>query len=89
MLMAPADSPNTVTVVRIAAEPGDVVLYPGESGDLVTQAPVPESGADLAHQLRMGQEAEGAQPVIEGDHDHALRGQTSAVRTASSNPNRS
>src|SRR5664280_1668196 len=65
-------------LARIAAERSDVVPHPTERGDLVGQPPVPEARPPLAVQpglVRvlehgMGEEAEQAQPVVDGDHHH-------------------
>ena len=63
-LPPPADSPNTVTRSGSPPKLGDVVLHPLEGGDLVEQADV-GAGARVVDD----HEAEGAEAVVEGDHD--------------------
>ncbi len=66
-------------LARIAAERRDVVTHPPERGDLVGKPPVAEARPLLAIQPgligllehRMGEKAEQAQSVVDGDHHHA------------------
>src|SRR4029077_6928901 len=59
-------------VARIAAEAADVALHPAQRGLLVHQAVVAGRAAPAAGQRRVGQEAEGAEPVVDGDHYDAV-----------------
>ena len=61
MLMAPADSPNSVTLPGSPPNPAMFSLTQPQRGDLVAQTPVPPPRVVLAHQVGMGEEAEGAQ----------------------------
>jgi hypothetical protein len=63
----------------IAAEAGDVALDPAQRGLLVHQAVVARRAARLGGEGRVGQEAERAQPVVDGDDDHALAHQRRRV----------
>ena len=68
MLMAPADPPNTVTFLRIAAEIGDVLLHPRQCSQLIEQAPIAES-TEVIRERRMSEEAESAQAVVHRHDD--------------------
>ena len=67
-LMPPADSPKIVTFAGIAAEGRDVVAHPGERGDLIEQPGVRGARELFARQLGQVQEAERAEPVVDGHH---------------------
>ncbi len=76
MLMAPADSPNTVTLAGSPPKPAMLRLHPPQSRDLVEQTVVaghPLGG--LRRQGRVSQEAQRTQPVVDGHHHHALGSQ--------------
>ena len=76
MLMAPADSPNSVT---LPGSPPNAAMFSwtqSQRGDLIAQTPVPPSGVAVADEIGMGQEAEGTQAVVDGHDDDALGGQT-------------
>ena len=60
----PRADPQQRDVVRVATEDGDVVPDPGEGEVLVVEAEVTRSLVCL-----QGEPAEGAQPVVEGNHD--------------------
>ena len=80
MIPAPADSPNSVTRVRITAEGGDVVAHPSQRSKHVAQ---PEVGVETAaRRAERGQveESERSEPVGDGDDDDvAAAGQHPAV----------
>src|SRR5205085_10771716 len=59
-------------VAGIAAKGLDVRVHPFECGDIVEDA-------EIGTNVRMSQEAEGAKPIVEGDHDHAAPRQRGAV----------
>ncbi|MNI66409.1 hypothetical protein D3C73_1219700 [compost metagenome] len=58
-----AEHGNTL---RVAAKSGDIALHPAESSNLIQQA---EIGVKISKRCEM-QEAERAQPVIDGDHNY-------------------
>ena len=53
-------------VVRVAAERADVVLHPAQGGLLVHQPVVAGRAAGPRRQRRVGEEAERAEPVVDG-----------------------
>ena len=59
-------------VAGIATEGGDVLLHPLQGGDLVEQAAVGVSVAQI-------EEALGADPVVDGHADDAVAGEATAV----------
>ena len=63
----------------IAAKGADVALHPAQRGLLVHQAVVSGRAARAAGQRRVGQETEGAEPVIDGDHHDAVPDQAGRV----------
>ena len=66
----PADSPKIVTLPGVAAERGDVRLHPLQRRHLVQHPLVAgRVPARLARQLRVREEAEDAEPVVDG-HEH-------------------
>ena len=78
--MPPALSPKTVTLVGIAAEGRDIGLHPLQRGEVVHHAVVGERLARLlGGQRRVGEEAEAAQAVVDGDQHHAALGEVGAV----------
>ena len=75
----PADSPNTVTLRGLPPNAADVALHPAQRGLLVHQPVVAGRPARPAGQRAVGQEAERAEPVVDGDHDHAVLDQGGRV----------
>src|SRR6266581_5580271 len=59
-------------VIRIASESGDVLLHPGESGDLVEHA-------EVSNAVTQVEEAIGSQTIVDGDADHSIASETSAI----------
>ncbi len=57
-------------LVGVAAEGLDLVAYPGERGHLVEEALVAGGGEPLAEAVAQAKEAEGAEPVVDGDDHH-------------------
>ena len=53
MLIAPADSPQSVIVVGIATERGDVRAHPVDRGNLVEEPPVRDGIAEMQEALRL------------------------------------
>ena len=90
MLMAPADSPKTVTFLRVAAEGGDVALHPLQRRDLIEQTVVAgDALGGFLRQRRMGQEPQRPQPVVDGhDHDTLARQVRSVVDGHRARPGR-
>ena len=76
MLIAPADSPNSVTLPGSPPKAAMFSLTQSQSRDLVAQAPVPPPWVVRVHEIGVGEEAEGAQPVVDRHDDHALGGET-------------
>ena len=76
----PGALPHQRDARRVAAEGADVVVHPAQGGHLIEQAEVGR------HAGGVGEEAEGAEPVVERDHHHVLRGRDAGavveVRTA-------
>ena len=67
-------------VLGVAAEGGDVLLHPLERRDLIEEAVVAhESVGRLSRQGGVGQEAQRAQPVVDGDYHHTLLRQLGPV----------
>jgi hypothetical protein len=67
-------------VVRIAAERRDVLLHPLQHGDRVTERLVARRvAARLLRQLRVREEAERAEAVVEVDEDDSLLGEVLTV----------
>ena len=65
---------------RVAAERRDVVVHPSQRGNLIEQPVVARRVvARLLVEIRVREKPEHADPVIEGDDDQALRGQSLAV----------
>ena len=56
-----------VTLLGIAAEGRDVVAHPAQRGQLVLEAPVPDQPVRVG-QVPVTQEAERAEPVVDGHH---------------------
>jgi hypothetical protein len=65
--------------VCVPAELADVALHPAQRGLLVHQAVVAGRPARVAGQGGMREEAERAEPVVDGDHDRAVRYQPGRV----------
>src|SRR5204863_8898998 len=64
----------------IAAETGDVLLHPTQRGVLIEKSIIARRFVRrLPSQLRQREEAEYAQPVVDGDDDDALAGHALAV----------
>src|SRR5947208_6351411 len=59
-------------VTRIAPESGDVLLHPGERGDLVEHAQVSNAVTQV-------EEAISSEPIVDGDTDHSISGETGAI----------
>ena len=66
-------------VVRVAAERRDIRLDPLQRGLLIHQAVVAGSAAAFGRECGMREEAQGAQPVVDGDNGDALGHQRVAV----------
>ena len=69
-------------VVRVAAEPADVPLDPAQRRLLVHQPVVARRAARSRRDRRVGEEAEHAEPVVDGDDDGAVRRELGAVVVA-------
>ena len=78
----PADWPAMVTLLRVAAELLDVAPYPAQRRLLIHQAVVARRAARPRSERRVREEAERAQPVVDRDHDGALRRELGAVVVA-------
>ena len=59
-------------VIGITSEGGDVLLHPGERGDLVEQT-------EVGNAVPQGEEAVGSQTIVEGDADDSITGETRAI----------
>ena len=67
--------PADRNLLRVAAKGGDVVPYPFEGKNLIIEAIIARDAAlRFGRQLRMGEKAQDAQPIIEGDDDHTRSG---------------
>ena len=76
----PRRLPDDGNVVRIAAEPGDVVANPLQRRDLVEQAIVAgRPGFGFRRKLRMGEKSQRPEPVIEIDDDDVVLRQVLAA----------
>ena len=71
---APGGLAEDGDVVRVAPESGDVPLHPGDARLLVQVAEVGGLVGGLGGELRVGQEAEHVDPVIDAYQDHAPAG---------------
>jgi len=72
-LMAPADSPKTVThLAGVPAQGPDVLLHPFQRSDLIEETQVSNAIAQV-------EEALGAHSVIDGHARHAVAGEPAAV----------
>ena len=69
-------------VVRVAAEPADVVLHPAQRRLLVHQPVVARRAAGPRSQRRVGQEPQHAEPVVDRDDHDAVGRQFGAVIVA-------
>ena len=85
--MPPAELPKIVTREGSPAEGRDVALHPLEGGHHVEESVV---GPGLARRRGLeqgvGEEAEGAEAVVEGDEHHAVASEGEAVARRSSEP---
>src|SRR5579884_3268015 len=59
-------------VIRIAPESGDVLLHPGERGDLIEHAQISNAVTQI-------EEAISSEPIIDGDTDRSISSETSAI----------
>src|SRR4029077_1525286 len=67
-------------IVRIAAESGNVVLYPLKCRDLIEQTVVARGTvAGLGDEIRMREESKDTEAIVHGDHDYAVLGQIGAL----------
>ena len=75
--------------LRVAAKGSNIPLDPFECGDLVHQAVVPGRVVrGLARQFRKGKKPEWAEPIGDGDNDHAFLREPVAPVQAASRPTR-
>lgn len=80
MFHAPARLAKGRDAARIAAERADLTAYPAQRRQHVAQRIIARAVMRrFGGQLGMGEKAEQAQPVIGGDHDHAMPRQLAAV----------
>ncbi len=68
-------------IAPIAAEGGNIALYPLQRGDLIQQGEIIDrlAGRRFRIQRRVRKKTKMAEPIVDGDHHHAARGQRFAV----------
>ena len=59
-------------VPRVPSERADVALHPAQCRLLIHQAVRAGQAAWAVGRDRVGEEAQRAEPVVDGDHDHAV-----------------
>src|SRR5437764_15077988 len=59
-------------VIGVTSEGGDVLLHPGERGDLVEQA-------EVGNAVTQVEEAISSETIVDGDADDSIAGETSAI----------
>src|ERR1700694_1265367 len=59
-------------VIGITSEGGDVLLHPGERGDLVKQT-------EVGNAVTQVEAAIGSETIVDGDVDDSIAGETSAI----------